>query len=195
MDGLKSILRKPTMDESHTETEAASPRRISVSFGDVLARDVEGGAVVPSSTRSRVEWMQEVNARRGADLIEKFRDAQGARACCVGVGESAGREVVLYALAEGEGEDDSGSETEDEDEDEDEDGDEDEVIEVVFERDSDDDGDDADDNDDDDDDDDDDDEKSEDEEKKDETKGEKDSMEYARTFLQSEIGSRCPMVY
>ncbi|KAI1452094.1 hypothetical protein F4805DRAFT_54137 [Annulohypoxylon moriforme] len=197
MASLKGILRKPSIGDERAAF-LPPPRKNSVSFGDVLARDVEGGQVVHPSARSRDEWMREVNRRRGANLIEMFRDSEGARACrvslveSVGDGDGVGKEVVLYELAS-DSEEESGEESEDDDGD-DESESEDEVedegeddgadkIEVIFESDS-EDGDDDDDNNDDDNHSD----NHDDGDKKEETKGEKDSMEYARTLLQSEIG-------
>ncbi|KAI2471494.1 hypothetical protein F4781DRAFT_113155 [Annulohypoxylon bovei var. microspora] len=193
---LKSILRKSSVDE--TEAPDAG-RKMSVCFEDVLARDGEGKAVSPT-TKSRDEWLRDVDARRGAKLIDQFRAGEGAGLAEDGpkstytyqlvenpTGNGEGMEVVLYAKSE------DGSDEETDDEAEDDDGGE--KIEVIFEIDDGDDDDDDDDQEgDDDDDDDDDDEEDEEEEKKDDNeKGEKDSMTFARTFLQSEIGNRYPM--
>ncbi|KAI1212338.1 uncharacterized protein F4807DRAFT_367198 [Annulohypoxylon truncatum] len=226
MAALKGILRKPWMDGcgaevpamATTTTAATMARKINVSFEDVLARDGEDGRIVPPSMRSRDEWIREVNKRRGANLIEKFRglesegkgDDDGDAYCQVTLVENVGddgfgKEVVLYEATSSESDDDdeSDEDTEVESESESEDGDGDEgggaeKIEVIFGSDSEDDDDDGGDDDEEEDGDEDEKEKKEeakgeakkdDETKEDHMKGEKDSMEYARTFLQSEVGS------
>ncbi|KAI1094395.1 hypothetical protein F5B19DRAFT_55582 [Rostrohypoxylon terebratum] len=222
-----------------TATTVASRKSSStVSFEDV-ARDVEDGEIVVPSLRSREEWIREVNARRGACLIEKFRAAEGEG--LEGGLRAEGLQVVLFGVGgerdengeEEESEEDTDIETDDED-----DGDDGEMIEIIFETDDGDDegGEDEEEEEDDEDDDDDQDEEQSEEdevkEKTEETKGETqedakeeaeeepkgetqeetkdaekqddepkgddkkdDSMEFARTFMQSEIGRgfRYPM--